>query len=374
MSNVVVPLNYDICDTENSIYKPLNKVVDLRRTYLPTPYFRTIPPEISDAQVWGSMYNYTPYDKWCLNCNLRPIFSSIGCTFQLISQMIDSQMRVCIVPYKNNKPLEMSDGVYSKLYEEVQWNTANLHGMCLLFDASVPDTTFPEEWIYNVLPYCKVETKYNPLFFNGRLYISLNKDADYDREYDECHDNLIKRLSEMYTDGIIYCKESEAVKWDLSRYEDSDSLFLPNWWDERITHDPVSFLKNALQSEYLYLQIPNDNLCKHLLSKENKNYVFDTVSSTIRIQSDGIGSIKKILKIIDTYIYGEWKYTLYTFSLKSHNEWGEYCGIISRLYPKTECTVYLTEDGWVASVLLWDIDENMNNVILKEINSIRKIN
>lgn len=367
MNAGVTPLAADVCDIAPG-RKPLAAVTDTSRTYLPTPYRRTIPAEHSDAAVWASAYNYTPYDKWCLRCNLNNVCSSINTTFQFRSHVIDGYTTLCVVLYRNNLPLELSDGVYSKLYDEVQWATSYTHGMCIVYDATSPSNIWPRAWLHNIVPYCTVGTQYNPLWLNGRLYVSLNPSGDYDRQYTECHDHLVHTLADMYTLGAVWCTDEWAGKWDLRRFDpDIAGVWVPNWADERITTDRAQFLLDAQTRPHIVLRIPDDNLLRHELARRT-DCEFDLAASTVRVPSTGIQPIRDILDIVNGYNAHQ-KYTLYTWALAAQEQWTAYCAAVRSVYPTCECSVYRTDLGWRASVVVWDIVPDMDQVLTRTLTS-----
>jgi hypothetical protein len=366
--DVVTQINETTCDTDASV--SLNQLSDITKTYLTTTFLRTIPFDKSDSTVWGPQYNYLPYNIWCLKRNLEPLFNSLDLTFELKSFQINGKMSICVLPKKDGSFLNMSDSVKSRLQTEINFICSELYGLCLLYDPSVNDGIFPTDWILNVFKYINFNNPDIYKFIHGKLYLQLNEDSDYDRQYNQADQDLTKQLADLYSNGAINCNEEFAKNWNMIQY--LPKLYIPKWKDERITLDLAKYLLNLYRKKYIVINTFPDPLLKHVLSKNiSINMIFDPNSGTVKIYPTNINDIYNILRIIDLYKSNTIKYTLFTKMINSESEFYNYCGDIKKIYPNSDCIVYKIANNnykFMCSIVLYEIVIDMSeklNLLMK---------
>jgi hypothetical protein len=358
--DTVTQINQTTCDVDAST--SIAQILDISKTYLTTTYLRTIPFDKSDSTIWGPQYNYLPYDVWCLKRNLEPLFNSLGLTFELKSFQIDGNMNICVLPKKSDSFLTMSDSVKFRLQTELNFICSELDGLCLLYDPSTDDGIFSKDWILNVFKYLDFGSDYEYRFINGKLYLKLNEDSDYDRKFDQAYQNLTKQLADLYSNGTIYCSADFAKKWDMIQY--SKNIYVAKWKDERITLDITKYLLNLYRKKFTIINTFPDPLLKHVLAKSIKiKMIFGVESGTIKIYPNGISDIYDILRIIDMYKSNTVKYTIFTKMINSESEFYKYCGDIKNIYPNSDCIVYRISNNnykFVCSIVVYEIITDMS--------------
>jgi hypothetical protein len=363
--DTITQINQTTCDINSTI--SINQINDITKTYLNTTFFRTIPFDRSDAEVWGPQFNYLPYNIWCLKRNLEPIFFSLNLTFELKSFNIDNKMNICVLPKKDDSFITMSDTVKFKLQTELNFVCSSLYNLCLLYDPSTDDKIFPTDWVLNVFKYLNVDTENEYKFINGKLYLKLNENTDYDRKFDKAYTDLTTQLADLYSNGVINCSLNFAEKWDMIEYK--KGLFLAKWKDERITLDNTKFLLNLYRKKFTIINTFPDPLLKHILSKSIKiKMIFDSESGTIKIYPGDISDIYNILKIVDLYKSNTIKYTLFTKMINDESEFYKYCKEIKDIYPNSDCMVYRISNNnfkFICSVVVYEIIVDMNEKLSK---------
>jgi hypothetical protein len=325
----------DVCDPDN----PKGILIDFNKTYLTTFYYRTMPYPYADNDIIGPRYNYSPYDLWCLKTNISPLFSSINLTYIIKGVQKENKMVLAIFPKKDGKAIEMSTTTISTLQNEINYICENLYKKCLLYDPMIK-SDFGAEWTMNIFPYLSIDTKYNPRFINGKLYIELNENSDYDVQFAKCSSDLIEQIADLYLQGAINCDSDFAKNWDMIEYR--KDIYIPNWSDNRITNDRANFLITLLHGKNILLKTIPDMLLKHQLSLEYKeDILFEINTGNILIKPTQIKQIYDILNVIENYKFNYGKeYTIFTLPINDIKLVEKYCTLVKQQYPNAHCTYY----------------------------------
>ena len=351
------------CKTELVITNSL--INDIERTYLTTPYYKTL-TEISDPNVvFGPEYNYSNYDIFCLNKNLNSVFSSLGYTFDYISIEKEGKLHLCIKPRKNNNTIIMSDKLYYTLQNEVIYVCAKLYHYCLLFDPSDNNTGYPNNWLYNVFDEISIKNKYNPKFLEGKLYIKLDENTDYSSTYESANNDFLDTLETYYSNGVVSCNLDFATRWNLVNL--TGNLYLPTWNDTRLSNDRAYTLISILQNKVLNLKIVNDTYLRHYLvikynakiaakikneiakahkaAKDEDYLIFDDMG-VLKIKPYSYDELYDLIKSIGEYntIIADFKYHIATFDLSSEYKCIKYLNYVNDKYPnkRLEVCIYRT--------------------------------
>lgn len=363
--NEIAPVFTDVCKPSN----PQKIISDFTKTYLTTRFYKTIPYVYSDSEVWGAQYNYNNYDIFCLTKNLEPIFSSIGLTFETKSIHILDKMVMCVIPYKDTNLIEMDSSTQNRLQEEVNYVSSELYHLTLLYDPTDDDENFPKEWIINVFPYLSIDSKYNPKFLNGKLYVSLNELDSFNIIYEQAYDELTIQLADFYINGIISCSLEFAKKWDLIEFR--SNLYIPKWNDNRITDDRANFLIKICNTKIINIQTLPDLLLKHFLtsriSKDIKLF-FNADNGNINFKPNNIQDLHTIIDLIDEYKNTNIKYTIYTIPIANINKFKNLCAYAKSIYPNVNCVYYNINNSvyrYMASIVLYEIEPEMQNKLQK---------
>ena len=314
-----------------------NQILDPRKTYLTTHYYKTIPVIDSSGPTFGAQYNYSNYDKFCLNTNLQPIFASIGLTFDINSIKIDDKMVLCVVPKQGGETFAMTEKTQDTLQQEVNFVCDNLYHLCLLFDV-LTDRIYPRGWLISIFPHLQISDSLNPTFIKGKLYLSLNESTDYLSYYSDTVDNLMIQISQLYKTGDVICDDKFAKDWNLDLYR--DDIYIAKWIDTRITMDKSQFLFNMLSGFPITMNIPDNSLYYHYISKKIQSLLVE--SGKIQFIPKSMEEINKILEIIS--IESESIYTITQILLPSQEIYIEMRDKILRKWKSADITGYGVPD------------------------------
>ncbi len=340
-------------------------ILDQTKTYLTTPYYKTIPEISISGGTEGPQYNYSNYDKFCLVRNLEPIFSSLGFTFEIYSIKINNNMILCVIPKLNNSMIQMSDKTQYKLQEEIDYVCSNLYHLCLLYDV-FEDNIYPQGWLCNIVQSLEISRSLNPSFINGKLYLSLDEFTDYDTTYSNAFDALMIQISQLYNTGAIVCSEKFAKNWELTSYK--NNIYIADWNDNRITRSKSLFLYNLSIDPITTIQIPEDILLYHYLSQIVVLPLID--KDKIQLKIDSIIVMKNILELIDNIKEYTKKYSLSTYQISTIEIYREYQNKILKTYKNADISLYRNIDplnSYTLSVLIKnksiDLDKELKSIL-----------
>jgi hypothetical protein len=341
----------------------LREIIDQSKTYLKTPYYKTIPQISVSGPTLGPQYNYSDYDKFCLQRNLEPIFASLNLTFDICSKNIENKMVLCVVPRLNNSLVQMSESTQYKLQDEVTYVCSNLYHLCLLYDL-FSDSTYPRGWLCNIIKSIEISKNLNPSFINGRLYLALDEFVDYSSIYSSAFDSLMSQISQLYNTGAIVCDENFAKSWELKSYK--NGIYIADWIDCRISNDISLFLWNLMINPVTTIQIPHNLLLYHYLGKVIPLPVIH--DSQIQLRVDSIVLMRSILELIDRITNYNIDYTLSILEISSLEIFEDYKIKIVAEYKNADLVVYKSPNPinpLILSVLLKDNIPNFRDNLYK---------
>jgi len=362
----------NVCPNQN-IVNNVN-IKDISKTYLKTPYYKTIIYPDHNGPIFPSQYNYSNYDKFCLKTNLDPIFSALDFIIEFVSVEINNKMILTVQPRKNGNLVQMSENLQFRLQEEVDFVCENLYHMCLLFDPGDDTTEFPKQWILNITPELTIDNSYTPSFINGKIYLSLDETSDYSTIYSEVFDSLMNQITDLYIDGTVSCDEDFAKKWNLINLH--NSLYICGWNDGRITNDRAMFLLKLLNKGIIILDIGKSNYIKHLISElymNNGKYImFDVImNDIIEIIPENIGEIYEIMNVINknedlgNLENNEKSYTIITIPIENLNMFEKYKNVAENIWKDANCVWYKVNDAYKPYMFSCMIGTMENNMLEK---------
>lgn len=316
------------------------QILDLSKTYLKTPYYKTIPEFSLSGPTLAPQYNYSNYDKFCLERNLEPIFTSLKLTFELSSKHIGDKMVLCVTPLTNGSIFEMSEKTQYTLQSEIDYICSTLYHLCLLYDVST-DNRYPKNWLYNIINSLQISNSLNPSFINGYLYLSLNEFEDYDEIYSNAFDALMIQISQLYNTGSLVCDQDFARRWNLQFYR--GNLYIADWIDSRISNEKSLFLINLYLNPVTTLNIPHNYYIYHYLSKLIKLPLIDT--GVIQLKLDSYQDIIQILTLTDELQNQSLTYSLSLIPVSSLEIYEEYKIKILKKYKSVDISVYKTPNS-----------------------------
>jgi hypothetical protein len=339
------------------------EIQDETKTYLKTPYYKTIPDISISGPVEGPQYNYSNYDKFCLLKNLEPVFSSLGFTFEIYSKKIENRMVLCVFPKLKNFLFEMSDKTQYQLQQEVDYACANLYHLCLVYHV-FNDNTYPKTWLCNIFQNLEISKSLNPSFINGRLYFALDEFTDYDTTYSDAFDALMIQISQLYNTGALICSKTFAEKWDLVPYK--NNIYIANWNDNRITKCKSLFLYNLSIDPITTIQVPKNLFFYHYISKIISLPVID--DDKMQLTLDSIEIMKNILELIDLTIDYTNPYSISTYSITCIDNSEDCKNKISKVYKTSDFSIYKDVKGqYILSVLIkgasLDLDRELKRIL-----------
>lgn len=210
---------------------------------LNTPFYRTM-PEIS-ARSCGNMasVNYSPYQLFCITTQLEAYLTEMGRPQVLayVSRPENSRMMLKVRTNLTGEDLEKAQKKLDEILSERPL-------FCLLFSVPI-ETSLPQPWLREVLPFVSIPDDVNGFVFSNALYVNLALSNDYTRFYDQLATSVRNQLGNWYRQGYIRSAENIAEKWKLETVDQNQRLFRPTWSDSRFAPQLTQFLLGRLHGE-----------------------------------------------------------------------------------------------------------------------------
>ena len=248
-----------------------------------TPFYRTIGEGIPGSCPQPlPLPNYLPYDLFCLRSKLERHVYKIDPEYHLsfVSKQVDGLMRLTVEVHRGASFVPLDDAMASRIQKYVDKSASLYSEYCLLFDARIPirrdSKTLTKAWVSSILPFIRLEERFQPIVEKGRIYIYLKDDPEFNDRYARLNEQIVDTLFAYFERGIIplsisYHKEliedwklelihrqtlPDIVSGDLDLYE-------PRWRNNHFAPNPIQFLYQRIAKEEDIQIHVGDNFVRH---------------------------------------------------------------------------------------------------------------
>lgn len=215
--------------------------------YVLTPYYRTVVQYDPLGCTVEPHANYTYYDVFCLETQLRDALNREAVTDSvlLIPEFYQHRQVLTVQLYRDGHHLELTDTQRVQLQNTVD-DILNRPKHCVLFGiydrapfclSNRPDmddkllSYYPKPWLVAVLPYIVVPNEFNPELRGNTLLVELHGDSNvFNIYYQDLLTSVYLQLETLYKTGSIVCPEAFARRWKLA------------WVDTTPSQDPITYV------------------------------------------------------------------------------------------------------------------------------------
>ena len=331
----------------------LNKMIHL-------DYYRLLPEThyIGTDEEQDADCRFTPYSIFVLETRLYPLIYKlfkeidIDILIQTFYSKEKKRMNAYLVikelvdttdAFIEDKLVEISDSqrkiITDKIYEIKATNpNYTLIDVKELYDG-MPiknNTRIPFTYFSTMLQYTGIDSKFyeesqrenrtyeasnessnimsfNPFIRPEGIYLTFNPDSDYKTAYYEVCKFLTKRIQEFYDKGAIVFgnlidddKREKIIKdWKLVPIDSSqeiNTLYEPNWIDERFAKNKVDFLTLKLQGDpFIRIKVSDNFVKRHGIAVSLQKYEYPMIfeGSYLKVEVKNLDEARHVASLVE---------------------------------------------------------------------------
>nr|QBK89828.1 MAG: hypothetical protein LCPAC101_01110 [Pithovirus LCPAC101] len=240
--------------------------------------------------------NFTSYNIFCLHSCISHWINEnwsdkIDISFVGKNRLdYGSKQYITVVPMVNGEKMYVTREQASQLQSVINTSTEVDKTFVRLFSSEsyydyILDKHIPSDWLKTIISYIDVDIIYQSFTNDGIIYAHLNPytssrvDDDrtpptlnYTKAYNGALDTIHEQIRFMYEYSfVVDPPEYVITNWSLKSVSDDDSLYMPQWVDDRLSRayiDLYSFITSRMDgNKTVKYIIPSNLVAYHYLSK-----------------------------------------------------------------------------------------------------------